>query len=472
MTAGDCGCRELEAILESSYDGIVICDAGGVILQVNSAYERITEIPRSVVVGRTGRELTREGILSDYLADRVLASRQPTLMIQRYRTGRSAVVIGSPVFDEGGHIVRIVFNVRDVTEIVTLKQELSRSQQATERFQAEVRQLRAEQGVFEDIVVASRAMQGVVHLVLAVARVDSTVLLTGESGVGKGILARAIHRHSPRAEGPFIAVNCAALPESLLEAELFGYEPGAFTGARREGKPGLVELADGGTLFLDEVSEMSLSVQARFLQFLQEREFRRVGGTVSRRVDVRVIAATNRDLEERVRQGLFRADLYWRLNVVPIAIPPLRERPEDILALATRVLQRVNSRYGFSRHLTNEALTALMGYSWPGNVRELENLIERLAVTADGDAIGVEQLPPHIRTAGPDRPAVVVQELVPLAQAFAEVERQLYELAARRHRTTRRVAQALGVSQPTAARKLRRYRHASRQSDDSRTNYA
>ncbi|HEY3363630.1 MAG TPA: sigma 54-interacting transcriptional regulator [Symbiobacteriaceae bacterium] len=446
----------LTATIETSYDGIAIADARGIILQVNSSYERITGIKRDQVVGHTGRDLAKSGVFSDYLADKIIASRKPVMMVQRYSTGRSAVVVGNPMLDADGWVSMIVFNVRDVTELHAMRTQLSASRAESERYRQEAMQLRLASGDTGEVVAQSRRMQELLQLMLVLAQVESSVLLLGESGVGKGVLARAIHRHSPRSEGPLISINCAALPETLLEAELFGYAGGAFTGALAQGKPGLFEVADGGTLFLDEVSEMAPAVQAKLLQVLQDREVRRVGATQSRQVNVRIIAATNRDLDEQVKSGRFREDLFYRLSVVPVLIPPLRERPEDVLGLLHLFLERVNKRYHLSRHLTNEAVTHLLEYQWPGNVRELENLVERLVVTAAGDEIRVEDLPAVLQ--GHQRDArVVVMGLMPLDDAQREVERQLFREAARQLGSTRKVARALNVSQATAARRMRKF---------------
>ncbi|HYF90999.1 MAG TPA: sigma 54-interacting transcriptional regulator [Symbiobacteriaceae bacterium] len=444
----------LTATIETSYDGIAIADARGIIFQVNSSYERITGISRDQVVGRSGRDLAKSGIFSDYLADKIFATRQPVMMVQRYSTGRSAVVVGNPMLDENGQVSLIVFNVRDVTEMHSLRSQLTAQREESERYRAEAMQLRLASGDTGDVVANSQCMRELLQLTLVLAQVDSTVLLLGESGVGKGVLARSIHRHSPRAAGPLISVNCAALPEALLEAELFGYVGGAFTGARSQGKPGLFEVADGGTLFLDEVSEMAPAVQAKLLQVLQDREVRRVGATESRKVNVRIVAATNRDLDEQVKTGQFREDLFYRLSVVPVLIPPLRERPEDVLGLLHHFLERFNQRYHLARHLTNEAITHLLEYRWPGNVRELENVVERLVVTAPANEIRAEDLPPPLRGFRRDA-RVVVLGLMPLQEACREVERQLFVEASRQLGSTRKVAKVLEISQATAARRMK-----------------
>lgn len=446
----------LKMVLETSYDGIAICDATGVITHVNSSYERITGIPRAQIIGRRGRDLVKENILSEYLADRIIETRQPVMTIQRYRTGRSAVIVGNPMLDEQGRVAMIVFNVRDVTELHTLRSQLSVTKEESERYRSEVSRLRVASACGDGLIAQSPRMQEVLEVVRALADVDTTVLLLGESGVGKGVMARTIHQLSRRADGPLITVNCAALPEALLEAELFGYVPGAFTGADSQGKPGLFEVADGGTLFLDEVAEMAPSLQAKLLHVVQEREVRRVGATRARKVDVRLIAATNRDLEQYVREGRFREDLYYRLSVVPITIPPLRERPQDVLALLHHFLQRFGERHNRPRHFTNEAITLLLEYSWPGNVRELENLVERLVVTSPGPYIRAEDLPASFQ-GGRDGPKVKVLGLMPLDELKEEAERQLFRLAARQLRSTRQVAKVLKVSQATAARRMKRF---------------
>src|ERR1700682_3916567 len=239
----------------------------------------------------------------------------------------------------------------------------------------------------ERAVGASDAWKDVMKRAALVAPTDATVLLTGESGTGKEVIARFVHRASPRKAGPFIAINCAALPEQLLESELFGYERGAFTGAQ-QAKPGQIELAAGGVLFLDEVSEMSLSAQAKFLRVLEEREFQRLGGTRLQKADVRVVAATNRDLRKAVDRGAFREDLYYRLHIFDIRLPPLRERPSDIPLLADVFLQDIGRSFGRPQAgLTRDARDALLQYGWPGNVRELRNALERAVILAEGGLI-------------------------------------------------------------------------------------
>lgn len=308
------------------------------------------------------------------------------------------------------------------------------------------------------IVAYSVEMGRVLQLAARVAPVNSTILILGESGVGKEVVARFIHRQSRRRGGPFVNINCGAIPASLLESELFGYEAGAFTGARREGKPGMIEVASGGTLFLDEISELPSDLQVKLLQVIQERRLTRVGGVKPVDVDIRIIAATNRDLPAMVRKGEFRADLFYRLNVVPITVPPLRERPDDVIPLIYHFLDRLNKTHAYHKTISEEAREILTAYSWPGNVREVENLIERLVVTVEGDEITADDLPQHVREGRiADRARVKVGGVMPLRKAVEEVERQIIELALAEHRSTYKIAALLGVNQSTVVRKIKKY---------------
>jgi transcriptional regulator with PAS, ATPase and Fis domain len=305
------------------------------------------------------------------------------------------------------------------------------------------------------MVARSSAMKNVLRSALKVAEVDVNVVLLGESGVGKSHLARWIHQKSPRRDGPFIEVNCGAIPEPLFESEFFGYEAGAFTGAHRKGKMGLAEMAEGGTLFLDEVAELSPLNQVKLLKFIQEKQFYRVGGTRLLKVDCRIIAATNQDLKALVQEKRFREDLYFRLHVVPIAIPPLRERREDVLPLIEQFLEFFSRKYHCEKKLDGAAMMALSGHDWPGNVRELMNTLEQLVVTSSTPLITAEDLPAHLR----ERPESesVWDGSKTLSELLEEVERQALIRARQRCRTTVEMARALGISQPSVVRKMKKY---------------
>ncbi|WP_165876411.1 sigma-54 interaction domain-containing protein, partial [Heliophilum fasciatum] len=298
----------------------------------------------------------------------------------------------------------------------------------------------------------------VLELILRVAKVDSTVLLLGESGVGKEGLAKLLHTQSGRAQGPFIKVNCGAIPEPLLESELFGYESGAFTGAKKEGKMGMFELAHNGTLFLDEIGDLPINLQVKLLRVLQEREIVRVGGTKPRAINVRILAATHRDLGAMAQEGRFREDLFFRLNVVPIAIPPLRQRRSDIIPLLYHFRDKFSKKYGIIRDFTPEVVDAFFSFDWPGNVRELENMVERLMVVSPGELIDSSQLPPNFQVRLPEKSGLVVRSLMPLKEAVAELERQLITKAMEEYGSTYKAAEVLGVNQSTVARRVARIR--------------
>jgi transcriptional regulator with PAS, ATPase and Fis domain len=296
-------------------------------------------------------------------------------------------------------------------------------------------------------------MARIARIARKVGEVDSTVLITGESGVGKEVVASFIHAHGSRRNGPFIRINCAAIPEALLESELFGYEGGAFTGANRKGKPGVFDLSEKGSLLLDEISEMPQSMQVKLLRVLQDGSFMRVGGTEPIRADVRIIAAANRDIERETREGRFRQDLFYRLNVVPIRIPPLRERPDDIPLLAMYFLKHYNARYGMNKIFDAKTLMRFQEHAWPGNIRELQNIVERLAVLTDGDLIAARN--PFDASRQEEGAGVTVDRIMPLKDAVNAVERQLIRMTLEKFGTATRAAEVLGVDQSTISRKMK-----------------
>jgi transcriptional regulator with PAS, ATPase and Fis domain len=337
-----------------------------------------------------------------------------------------------------------------------LKEYIQAMKEEIERVKSELDQLRNQHVLENGIIANSEAMKKVILTARKAAEVDVNIVLLGESGVGKSHLARLIHQTSPRKQGPFIEVNCGAIPESLFEAEFFGYEAGAFTGAHRNGKVGLAELAEGGTLFLDEISELSLLNQVKLLKFIQEKQFYRVGGTKLRKVDCRLIAATNQDLKTAVENKAFREDLYFRLNVVPISIPPLCDRKEDILPLIDYYLQFFMKKYNCTKKLDGAVIQRLIYHEWKGNVRELINLLEQLVVMSPSPLITYEDLPPIFRTKRDQTPAMDEDNLT-LAEILAKVEKRILIKAKQQHKTTAKIAKAIGISQPSVVRKLKKY---------------
>ena len=329
------------------------------------------------------------------------------------------------------------------------------------RLRREVRSLRQRSPLAGAVVGSSPAMEEVLELIRKVAPADtSTVLVTGETGSGKGVVARAVHSLSPRSDGPFVNVTCSALTDTLMESELFGHEKGAFTDARTM-KRGLVEVADGGTLFLDEIGELSAPVQGKLLRFIEEKTFRRVGGTRDMEVDVRVVAATNRDLEQEVSEGRFREDLFYRLSVLPVEVPPLRHRRGDIAPLATHFLETYSREFGKKiREIEPEALELLERHTWPGNVRELRNAIERAVLLTDGDTLGPDALPPELRreTEEGGEDAAAVAEMGPEGVDLEEVEKALLREALRRTEGNRTEAgRLLGLSRHQIRNRLLKY---------------
>ncbi|WP_027417058.1 sigma-54 interaction domain-containing protein [Aneurinibacillus terranovensis] len=451
---------ELNAIIHTSKDNIVVTDGEGKVLRVSANCHEIYGIPPEDLIGSNVFDLEKRAIFSPSVTKKVLKEKKKQQIIQHTKTGKFVMATAYPVYDGSGKIVRVISYSHDMTEIMSLKENYERLTEQIRRYETELEELRDKETRIDGVISASPGMKRVMELVQRVSKVDATVLLLGESGVGKNVIAHAIHRKSERKNGPFIEVNCGAIPEGLLESELFGYEAGSFTGANKSGKPGIIELSDEGTLFLDEIGEMPLSLQAKLLKVIQEKEFTPVGATKMKKVNFRLIAATNKNLEEMVRQGKFREDLYFRLNVVPILIPPLRQRKEDVLPLIQVFLQKFTEKYDMEKRIDESATRSLLEYSWPGNVRELENLIERLVVTTDGSVITKFQLPDILQLHDRDETDLDV-EIHPqrkLKDILEEVEAKVILKAYEQCRTTQQMADLLGISQPSVVRRLQKYK--------------
>ncbi|WP_400163668.1 sigma-54 interaction domain-containing protein [Brevibacillus sp. TJ4] len=442
----------LDSIFQSSYDGIYVADANGYGIMVNEAYTRITGVLANELIGTNLQDLVNQGILSESVTLKVLDKKRPMTIVQKVRE-KEVLVTGNPIFDERGNITYVVTNVRDISELNRLKLELQKSKALSKKYLDEIEDFKTKESVrlLQDGVVAhSKEIINVLHLAQKIAKVDSTVLILGESGVGKEVIVKLIHKASDRSHHPLIKVNCAAIPQHLLESELFGYEKGAFTGADSRGKPGLFEQANGGIIFLDEIGDMPLELQVKLLRVLQEFEITRVGGRKTIKINVRVISATNKALDQMVENGQFRQDLYYRLNIIPIKIPPLRERKADIAPFAYFFLNKTNERYGFSKKFNPEVIHLMEQYEWPGNIREMENLIERLTVTVDHDEIQVEDLPFRMIDNETRR------EQVTLKDVTDDVERKMIEKKLAEYKTTRKTAQVLGISQSALVKKMQR----------------
>jgi PAS domain S-box-containing protein len=459
LTAVETEYSELNAIIDSSYDGIWISDGQGITLRVNKTYEQFSGIKASEVVGRSLYDLIKEGYYSDSAALHALKKKEAVTLIHEIKTGKKAMVTANPIFDEKGNIWRVITNVRDITLLTSLQEQLEQMRRLSRKYELELQELRSK-SFDKDIVCNSRAMEMSLELAVRVAKVDSTVLLLGDSGVGKGLIANFIHNNSKRKDRSFIKINCGAIPENLLESELLGYEKGAFTGAGKEGKPGLFELAQKGTLFLDEIAELPLHLQVKLLQAVQEQQFYRVGGTKPIELDVRILAATNKDLSKMVEMGLFRKDLYYRLNVVSITIPPLKDRKEDIPLLINYFMGVLNKKFGVQKHMSSKVVDMLISYDWPGNVRELENVIERLVVLSPDDYITVNDLPISIRGQQDhylDGYSISIPQETTLKDALERVEKFLITEAVAKLGSSRKAAKVLAIDQSTVVRKLQKY---------------
>ncbi|KAB7705496.1 PAS domain-containing protein [Bacillus aerolatus] len=450
--------RHLDAIIESSYDGIYITDKNGVTLKTNSAIERITSIPKDYYINKNVSDLVKRGILENSVSEKVMQKKKTVSVVQLNYSGRETLLTGSPIFNEQGEVESVVTNIRDLSDLNELQTALRKANEMNKSYQEEIERLKGSlAAASEDTIVKSEQMKLIYDTASRIVNVEATVLILGETGVGKDVLAKYIYTHSERSkQGKFIKVNCGAIPPELLESELFGYTGGAFTGANKQGKPGMFELADKGILFLDEIGEMPLNLQVKLLRVIQEREIQRVGGISSKKIDIRLIAATNRNLKEMVKSGEFREDLFYRLNVVPIHIPPLRERKEEILSLINLYLNKINKKYSTHKQLNEDLKSFFYHYPWPGNVRELSNLLERIVLLNRDDLLGLENLPAEYR-AETVRTIPENEQIITLKEAAEAAEKNVLMLAAEKYKTTYEIAKVLDTSQPTVVRKLKKY---------------
>lgn len=448
----------MKSALEASSDGILICDEEANVIYINKAYEETTGLTKKEMVGHNLNKLVEEKVFNTSVSLQVLEKKETVSIIHQYKTGKSALTTASPIYSNTNSLIGVVCNTRNITELIELRKELESAKELSLKYSEELEQYRKEQLEINGLIYKSEVMKETLNFALKVAPFDSTVLITGESGTGKEVIAKYIHQHSLRKDGPFIKVNCSAIPGELFESELFGYAPGAFTGASSKGKTGLFELADGGTILLDELGELDITVQPKLLRVIQEMELMPVGSEESRKIDVRVLAATNLDLQEEVKEGRFREDLFFRLNVVPINLPPLRKRKGDIVEIAMYFMNNLNKKYKKNIEMTEEVKNILSNYSWPGNVRELENLVEYLFIVNPRDEITVEQLPSWILTEH------VMEEydydennkLPRLNYMLDMYEKNIITIALRKHDSIKATAETLDIHPSTLFRKINR----------------
>jgi len=473
-------------VADAVFDGIYVINNKGIVIAVNQYYTTITGIPREAILGKSFEQVWQEldfdadmdSVFFHVKSEEKLSSimeiiktdknrllsrpgsialtalhekRRVTVLTEIKRSGKMVLLIGIPIFDDRGEVEKVCTVLRDLTDFVELKGKFDEAEEEKKVYLAELKEHRKRPG-HEGFIGDSPPIKRIRDLIENIAETDATVLITGGTGVGKEVVARVIHQQSRRRNKPYLKVNCAAIPDTLLESELFGYEKGAFTGAGQSGKPGLFEAAQKGTILLDEIGEMPIQLQAKLLRVLQEKEIRRVGSAQSIAVDVRVIAATNQNLQEQIHKGLFREDLYYRLNVIPIAIPDLKDRKEDILLLAGSFLNKFNKKHHRCKYFNRGAIEALNEYSWPGNVRELENIIERLILVGERDEISRSDIAYMLSSSQPDESFQMPERLKDAVEAL---ERKMISDALLSQGSTYKAAKVLGVDQSTIVRKAK-----------------
>lgn len=446
-------------IFETLDEAVSISDADGVIIYLNKRHEAITGIPASELLGKPVQELVRRGLFDVVLNPGIIRNKQAETQVQEVACGRKLVLDGHPVLDENGEVALVVTYLRDITKLSELREQLASQQELLEAYQ----KLQSVGSSLEKVppVVQSKSMKQLYGQLGIIAETDATVLLLGETGVGKDVFARRLHRLSERADKAFVKADCGSMPENLIETELFGYAPGTFSGGSKNGKIGLVEAASGGTLFLDEIGELPLLMQTKLLRLLQDKEVVRVGATTPQQVNVRIVAATNKNLEKEVEAGRFRSDLYYRLKVAVIDIPPLKKRRADILPLARVYLKVFCQKYQREVSFSPEAEDALLKHSWPGNVRELENLLLGCVVTSKKGVIEPSDLPfalaPEIRVSTGDGLGDLQVTGKSLKEILDEVEKSIILQGMERVGNIAKLARELKLDRTTVFRKLKKY---------------
>jgi PAS domain S-box-containing protein len=429
----------IRSVFDSLYDGILIIGKDEDVKYVNASYTRITGVKEEDIVGKKLREVRQGARLPN-----VLLTRKPIVGALREENGIDYVVNMSPILSKG-EVVGAISIVSTIDDALDLSQTLNRYQSKIAKLEGRMKAIQRARYTMDDMVAADPKSRELKKLLVRISKKDTTILLTGESGTGKEMAAQAIHNASDRAGGPFIAVNCASFSGNLLESELFGYEEGSFTGARKDGKLGLFEAADGGTIFLDEIAEIGAEVQAKLLRTLQEKTVRRIGGIREISVDVRVIAATNKDLEAMVSSGTFREDLFYRLSVFPVILPPLRERREDIIPLAEGFLLQHKNDLKSDIILGDDARKMLLSYRWPGNIRELRNSIEFAVNMMENETIAGRNLPVRIQASM--EAEFKAESLSEMVRKFEREEiMKLLDLHGHSLEGKKKVAEILGIS--------------------------
>lgn len=438
--------------------GVYITDGKGNTLFLNDESCRTGGLMRKDVLGKNMVELEQMGFVDNSVSLKSLNSGKVEELIQNLGDGDKVYVTGVPLYHENDVDI-VICTERNITETLTLKEVLKQKDQASAKIKEEVEYLKKQSITMQgDMIAEDEGTKQLAEKAMRVAKLDTTVLLTGESGTGKEVFANFIYQNSGRVGKPFIKVNCAAIPENLIESELFGYEKGAFTGAGRDGKMGLFEMANHGTLFLDEIGDIPIHLQSKLLRAIQEKEIMRVGGVKMIPIDIRLITATNRDLKGAVANGSFRGDLYYRLNIMPIELSPLKGRKKDIKALAFHFVDQFNVSYKMNKTISEEAVSVLQEFDWPGNIRELENIMERIMISFDGEVITKFQVE---RAIGASVESVVADLSdmgdKSLGELLEDYEKYILKAMLSKYKRASEVGKVLKVNKSTLSRRMKKY---------------
>lgn len=455
--------RDVSRIYDELNIGIIITNGDGIIIWGNRYYSHLAQFDIRSYFGHDVREISKREDVSlpttTYIIDLIMKTKQSQTQLVRYRTEDYVLTTAIPILNKDNEIDFIVYSITNYSELMELQQAISSSTMKVLALENHLRNIQIDQNIGENIIISDKKMFEIYGQALRLAPTSVSVMLTGESGTGKDVLARFIHQNSLRKEQNFIHVNMATIPQTLFESELFGYAPGSFTGAAKNGKIGLIQLADKGTLFLDEIGELPLDIQAKLLQVIQNKEVRAIGALEATPVDFRIVCATNRDLMQMVHDHEFRLDLYYRLNTIELNLPPLRERPSDITPLATWFLNHYNHQNHCNKYLTSDVLKRFNQYPWPGNVRELQHTIESLVVLSTTEAITPEELPSEFSFYNTADSFSSLEELekLPLKDAVETLEIRLIQAALNNSSSAAEAAKNLGIDPSTLSKKRKKY---------------
>ncbi|MBN1468403.1 MAG: sigma 54-interacting transcriptional regulator [Fusobacteriaceae bacterium] len=436
-------------------DGIFVLNLDGVITKINKGYTDITGIEEKDILGKSIWEIEQEKYFTEDISFEILKTRKKTTaMATILKNDKRVLMTGSPIFDKNGEFIKIIVVIRDITSLINLREQLEKVEEKKRIIQNKLNTLiNVEE--WKHFKGNSPKVNEIKELIKYVAPTDASIFIIGDTGTGKEVVAKEIYERSKRFGSPYIKINCAAIPENLLESELFGYEKGAFTGADNKAKKGLFEIANGGTILLDEITELPLSLQPKLLRVLQEREITPLGGIKSIKIDTRVIVACNKDPEVLIKKGLFRADLFYRLNVFPINLPSLKDRKEDIPDISMLFLERFNKTYDKNKVFDNTAFFALMSYNWPGNVRELENTLERMTIMSPNKILTNIDVKMAIDINKNFSIDEKTSDTLSLKENVNNLERQLIEEALKKGGSSYAAAEILKTTQPTIVRKAK-----------------